>query len=196
MGQGSNPADRGGQSKDLKLFDCEVRVSEGKMRGDLKKGAGAAAGEIPGVEKKKVARQRRKEGACLGGERESESKRDQEWERERRESSSSSSSSSFPAPDCLAAVNGWMDGSHFSDENTASQFVIEFQPWSPPAGRSVGSGPPPTGPNCPMYCVERTRERARVRRAWRQSEYLSRMHNAECRLQPVPVLWRCCTLGT
>lgn len=80
-----------------------------------------AAGEVPGVEKKKkVARQRRKEGLAGG------------WrEKEREGESRGRTESAAAAPDCLAVVNGWMDRSHFSDENTASESVIEFQPWSP-----------------------------------------------------------------
>lgn len=77
--------------------------------------------KVQGVEKKKkVARQRRKEGLAGG------------WrEKEREGEGAEAEQNAAAAPDCLAVVNGWMDRSHFSDENTASESVIEFQPWSP-----------------------------------------------------------------
>lgn len=48
-----------------------------------------------------------------------------------RERAEAAEQSAAAAPDCLAEVSGWMDRSHFSDENTASESSIKFQPWSP-----------------------------------------------------------------
>lgn len=97
---------------DLEKVRCSRRRSQGWRR-----------------KKKKVARQRRKEGLPGGW------ARGQERVGERAEAEQSAAA----APDCLAVVNGWMDRSHFSDENTARLSVRNRVPTLvPPDGRSVG----------------------------------------------------------
>lgn len=96
------------------------------MRGDLEKGAVQQV-KVPGVEKKKRSQGKGGRKAWLA-----------DGERRRGRERAEAEQSAAAAPDCLAVVNGWMDRSHSSDENTASKSVIEFQPWSPPDGRSVG----------------------------------------------------------
>lgn len=81
------------------------------MRGDLEK-VRCSRRRSQGWRRKKKSRKAEAEGrpARRMGERAGEGGR------ERAEAEQSAAA----APDCLAVVNGWMDRSHFSDENTAS----------------------------------------------------------------------------
>lgn len=102
--------------------------------------------KVPGVEKKKRSQGRGGRKAWpADGER-----------RRGRERAQRQNRDAAAAPDCLAVLNGWMDRSHFSDENTASESVIEFQPWSPQTvGRLVWT----TSHESKVLCRENERAR-------------------------------------